>query len=386
MKDVLAIVGSHPHTRDKFDFSRTDADVWMFNEALGNRESTWAQRADAVFQLHVPTIWQNPQNRNDPHHYEWLRSTLTTVYMQEKFSDVPASVAYPLDEIKALAGEPNFLTSSVSMAIALGVYQGYRRIEIYGVAMETDTEYRYQRDGVSYWMGFARGRGVEVWFADNTFDAPIYGYEGEVSLKYEQIAARVEALKAEQDTRRAAYHAAAQSAQQGFKQFIETGAEVDAKRFIPLLQQQINLGCALAEIDGAIQENQRYLGKADTMRQQSGDFVFSRQEFEQGAANSQKASQTLAAQASQAGGRVDYLFSILSKTSKAKHRRAKMDEFVLALNDYTQKSLMAALYAGVMQENFQWMSELDKYIRAAGGEKSEAVLLERLQNGMVAAQ
>jgi len=117
---TLAIIGSHPRTREAFDFNRTDADVWLFNEAYSNKDNVWAKRADAVFQLHDPIIWTNPKNRNDPKHYDWLKSTLTTVYMQSHYDDVPSSVAYPLDEIKAMAGSPNFLTSSVSMAIALG--------------------------------------------------------------------------------------------------------------------------------------------------------------------------------------------------------------------------------------------------------------------------
>ena len=76
---TLAIIGSHTRTREAFDFNRTDADVWLFNEAYSNKENVWAKRADAVFQLHDPIIWKNPKNRNDPKHYDWLKSTLTTV-------------------------------------------------------------------------------------------------------------------------------------------------------------------------------------------------------------------------------------------------------------------------------------------------------------------
>jgi len=380
---TLAIIGSHPRTREAFDFNRTDADVWLFNEAYSNKDNVWAKRADAVFQLHDPIIWTNPKNRNDPKHYDWLKSTLTTVYMQSHYDDVPSSVAYPLDEIKTMAGSPHFLISSVSMAIALGIHQGYDRIEIYGVAMETDTEYRYQRDGVSFWMGYARGRGIEIVFADTTFDAPIYGYEGEVSLDYSELTARVEELQAEQARRKQEYLGVLSEAQNAFADVVNNGG--DGKSFIAALQKQIASGARLAEMDGAVQENQRYIGKANAMRDQSGDFIFSRQEFEQGAANAQKAAMDLSTQATASGGRVDHLFTTLARTSKLRHRRKRATEFIPALNDYIQKTLYAALWGGVMQENMRWMSKLDKSIRAAGGAKSETVMLERLKDGMVEA-
>lgn len=382
MRDVLAIVGSHPRTREKFDFSRTDADVWLFNEAANN---DWAKRVDAVFQLHVPVIWQNPKNRNDPHHYKWLQSTLTTVYMQEHYEDVPQSVPYPLDAIKAMAGEPNFLTSSVAMAVALGIHQGYKRIEIYGVAMETDTEYRYQRDGVSFWMGYARGNGIEVMFADNTFDAPIYGFEGEVALDYQEIAARVAELEAGHEAKKQDYIAAMQTAQNAYRQFVELGGEQQAKNFVPHLQSQLVSGMELSKLDGAIQENKRYLEKADAMKEQSGAFVFSRQEFEQGLANAQKLAQKFTAENTAAGAKLDALFVTMIRTPKRKNRVKHNGEFIAAVNAYISTGLHAALYSGVMQENARYMSTLDKYIRAAGGAKSEAVMLERLNDGMVAA-
>ena len=89
-KATVAIVGSHPRTRSAFDFTRTDCDVWIFNEALAD-PSGWCKRADAVFQMHNPAIWRSPLNRNDPKHYNWLKSGDTPeVIMQEYYEDVPS--------------------------------------------------------------------------------------------------------------------------------------------------------------------------------------------------------------------------------------------------------------------------------------------------------
>ena len=85
-RHTLAIIGSHPRTREEFDFSRTDADIWMFNEAISGKGNVWAKRADVIFQLHIPAIWKNPKNRNDPGHFDWLKSQYEIpVYMQEDY-------------------------------------------------------------------------------------------------------------------------------------------------------------------------------------------------------------------------------------------------------------------------------------------------------------
>ena len=93
---TVTILGSHPRTRNDFDFNRTDCDVWIFNEAVSN--GTFP-RADVVFQMHAEEIWRNPENRNDKGHLAWLQSGNTpTIYMQEKFPEVPKSEKFPIDD------------------------------------------------------------------------------------------------------------------------------------------------------------------------------------------------------------------------------------------------------------------------------------------------
>ena len=125
MKSTLAIIGSHSGTRGQYDWTRSDCDAWVFNEALSSSQvlrrsaEELRKRGDpikaqiqeeqafvpddgvsAVFQLHLPAIWKNPKNRNDPHHYEWLKSGNTPdIYMLEAFEEVPRAIKYPLDEV-----------------------------------------------------------------------------------------------------------------------------------------------------------------------------------------------------------------------------------------------------------------------------------------------
>lgn len=386
MNKTLAIIGSHPRTREQFDFSRSDVDVWLFNEAVSNKLNTWAKRADAVFQMHIPAIWKNPNNRNDPKHYEWLQSqTDCTVYMQEQYTEVPKAVKYPLDEILIMIGgtkEDHFLTSSVPQAMALAAYlKQYDHVEIYGVAMETNTEYQFQREGVAHWYGFLRGMGVDVYFADPTFHAPMYGYEGEVFIKYERFAERIAELKPKHDERESAYTAATQDLYKAIDAFlVDSGAENEKKLAEAVTAARV--ACEqLGTLDGAIQENERYQKKAESMMGASGEFVFSRQEFESGAKTYQDNASKATGELISMGTTLEHLHGNLLRCAKGSPKHKKYKEMYLqAIQRFMQLQNYAGILRGVSGENFNYMTYLDKHIRAAGGEKSEQAILETVQH------
>ena len=385
MKDTVCIVGSHPRTRGEMDFSRTDCDIWVFNEAMSTE---WATRADGVFQMHEQAIWKNPQNRNDPKHYDWLKSGKTPViFMQERYEEVPNSEKYPLEDVtkKLLlhltknGKTVKYFASSIDYALALAIYKGYKRIEVYGVELETQTEYTYQRTGFGFWVGMAAGRGIDVDLHVSIFDFPLYGYEGEVVLDYEIFGKRIAELQPTIDTMKAQYETQKDASGKAFDKFIQTGAKEDAMEFMRLLNVQKELGQQLSRIDGALQENQRYQGKADAMKSASGEFLFSRQEFEGATKGMQEQSAKALADSNIAGGRCEVLFTELSKTAKEKHRRKKAGAFLSQISEHMKHLFYSALYMGAFEENYRYMTTLDAHIKAAGGAKSEAVLLEAMK-------
>lgn len=389
MNKTLAIVGSHPRTREAFDFSRTDCDVWLFNEAISNKANTWAKHADVIFQMHVPTIWKNPLNRNDPKHYEWLTSQKEiVVYMQEQYPDVPMSKAYPLDGILDMIGNPpeHFLTSSVPQAMALAAYLStYDRVEIYGVAMETNTEYGFQREGVAYWLGFLKGRGVDVYFADNTFVAPLYGYEGEVVIHYERFAERIAELEPVYKDLQGQHKAAEVILFHQLDALIADGGADIEKKFFDSMESVRKLGEQLGVVDGAMQENQRYKAKADKMREASGDFIFSRQEFESAAKTHQDSYNARSMDLNSVGTQMDMLHPNLMRAAKGSPKRAAAAEaYKKGLKAYMNVNYAASVFRGASQENYQYMAYLDKRIKAAGGSKSEEVLLESMRHAVPA--
>lgn len=365
------------------DFDRTDCDIWVFNEAL---KMEWVKRADAVFQMHLEAIWRNPKNRNDPEHYKWLASGETpTVYMQDVYPDVPKSVRYPLDEIKQTLlprfswhgkqrDGKTYFTSTFCYALALAIYAAqYKTIEIHGVEMETDTEYRYQRDGVTFWMGIALGRGMTVKAFCNFFDFPLYGYEGEATLDNDEFDRRLKELAPQIEAAKAKYQEAARVASDKVTAYLEKYD--DPQGVIDALKAQVIEAYNTHVISGAAQENERYKAKRDAMLAESGAFAFSRQEFEMAARgiaqDHDKAQKEYNAVAVACG----MMFEKTKVKNQARRKHA-LREFAGYARKYIEKAMWVGLAYGALQENARYLEIMDKFIKAAGGEKSEAVLLE----------
>lgn len=385
---TLCIVGSHPRAKETFDFDRSDCEIWVFNEAL---RMEWVKRADAVFQMHLEAIWRNPKNRNDPNHYEWLKSGQTpTVYMQEQYPDVPRSVRYPLEDIRAellprfewtskdRTGR-DYFSSTFCYAFALGILKRYDVIEIHGVEMETDTEYRYQRDGLTFWLGLALGRGIEVRAFCNIFDFPLYGYEGEATLDNDEFDRRVIELAPQLESAKTTYTEAAKQAEAKVMQYLNDGK--DPQGVIDSLKTQVTEAYNMNVIGGAIQENEKYKSKLLAMIAESGNFAFSRQEFEMAARgiaqDMDKAQKEYNAVAVACGMTFEK-----TKVKNQARRKHALKEFAGYARKYIEKAMYVGLFQGAMNENARYLEIIDKLIKAAGGEKSEAVLLAAMPQGV----
>jgi len=377
MNKTLAIIGSHPNAK-AFDFDRQDVDIYAFNEALANG---WLKRADVIFQMHAPAIWKNPGNRNDPNHAKWLMSGETPrIMMQEKYPDVPKAERYPLEDVLALFGnfDKRYFTSSIAYAIAYGIYSGYRNIEIWGVEMETDTEYRYQRDGATFWIGVAVGRGINVRFFGKVFDAPLYGYDGEVDIDPADFQIRLREIGPELKSATDAYNRAKDQADKALLYFHDTGkggAETSAA-----IQTQIQAAYSYGIVDGARQELERYVDKSKLMLGAAGAFIFSRQEFESSAQELAKNRDEAQRKAAVLAGMAQQIFDdakAMKNRIKQKHMLAR--KFAPALAEYIRESIFTGIYTGAHLENINFLTRLDALIKAAGGIKSEQLLLEKEQ-------
>lgn len=183
MNKSVAIVGASRSTRDKAPYDDSRIDIWSVNEACA---WPWFKRASAMFQMHRRVVFTRSNNSNDPDHWRWLQQEHDfPIYMGQTWPDIPASVQYPWKGvIEYTRPLRKFFTSSVPFQIALAITLGYDWIGLFGIEQAMGTEWAYQRDCTTYWIGKAEGFGVEVYLPKECtlLRAKVYGYEAESML------------------------------------------------------------------------------------------------------------------------------------------------------------------------------------------------------------
>ena len=80
------------------------------------------------------------------------------------------------------------------------VVDGYNRLFFFGIDMMTTTSYQQEKGGVEYWMGIAKGMGVEVIntrssATGKTYNGRMYGWWGRDSEREEKLYAPWEVIK-----------------------------------------------------------------------------------------------------------------------------------------------------------------------------------------------
>ena len=241
----VAIVGFCSTSRDATPWDDPSFEVWGLNRGYLFHRSTAARvvpgtPADRWHEMHGSNIYTS-QQRRPGRHVEFLNNFPGPVYMHTKFDEVPKAVVYPLKEIsddlfqnilrighsenlkadivstsggpgqlvisgpedlKSLTLEP-YLSSSISYEIALAIYEGFEEIHLYGVDLNTEAEYAWQKPGVEHLLGIAAARGVKVVLPDNCplLKGTLYGrsfMSAEMEqFSYQQLETRMKSLTKE---------------------------------------------------------------------------------------------------------------------------------------------------------------------------------------------
>lgn len=190
-KKKVAIVG-FAGTRDMAPFDDPECEIWSVNNLY-----KFIPRTDRIFQLHNPRLLTDEHHGvGGQEHLDDLKAATVPIYMQQHFDEIPYSVAYPLEEMTQEFGVPRpdgsgvdaYWTNSISFMIALAIHEGFEVIYIYGVDMAVGTEYVSQRPSCEYYIGIAKGRGIEVVIpveSDLLKTRFIYGYEEEKRLAWD---------------------------------------------------------------------------------------------------------------------------------------------------------------------------------------------------------
>lgn len=162
----IAIIGKCSSTRHHSPMGMNDWEMWC----LGWDPTPVVNR---LFEIHAN--WQSFQGQDKGQdagfHRRWLMYQKVPVYMNDVYEDIPNSVKYPLDEVADLIGRTAkghpYLESSIAYMMALAMLEYSKnkepmRIGLWGIDMNPDTEYSYQKPNMEYLIGFARGMGIKV--------------------------------------------------------------------------------------------------------------------------------------------------------------------------------------------------------------------------------
>lgn len=197
--------------------------VALYGFATTTREGIWQSKADEFWSivwaykyktpplsrlLEMHPIWMQAQSQKPEYvkareHWAWLKAnTEIPVYMLQAHPAVPMAVCYPIRAAQALVPPSRrraVFSSSYDYLMALAILEGFGRIECYGFEMGSETEYRYQREGAAYWIGYCDAAGIELVLPENTalLRKKMYGYEGG-SMIYRQDLERMKAIRERQ--------------------------------------------------------------------------------------------------------------------------------------------------------------------------------------------
>lgn len=356
----LAIVGTHPDTRNLAPFDDASYEIWVFNEAP---QMDWCRRWDVCFQLHKPEVYTSLNNWVIKSHWAWLQEDHPgkTIYMQDWDERVPACSRYPLEEIiETLPGAQfRWITSSGSYALALALYQGYEEIEIYGIELSSNTEYSYQLENWQYWVGVAIGMGVKLKLASGQmhFAKRLYGYDGETQIERDYFLERVGELdQAWKEAEREVIH----------KRDRASNAILERKydKLAALQSEWQNAAIAAGQLAGAMGEAKYYSGRPD-------DDPITRQEFERRAAYAQRDGEALRVLMYQTAGKTEYIWNVWKTYPQNYEAVKQLRKF---LGDQMQFAYDFGAKLGAHEENKRYMVEYDERVTAAGGQRTLAAI------------
>ena len=127
---------------------------WFDLHSFTNKNGKWLRRADADF-------------RGQPiaEYMAGLQALNIPIYTQQAWANMPNAVVYPVNAMIEQFGR--YFTNTISYMIALAISEGFDEIHVVGVDMAVDSEYGWQRPSCEYFIGIARGRGINVVIPDS---------------------------------------------------------------------------------------------------------------------------------------------------------------------------------------------------------------------------
>lgn len=173
----VAIFGTHQPSL--VDAPWTDDSWERWGHATGR--NWYSRQMDLYFDLHPKACWTRGGKKG--HDYPlWLKRQTTPIYMQQRYSEVPASMEYPKRRIlQEFGGARPYFTNHVAWMLALAFTENVTTIGLFGINYAIQSEYLMQRASCEYWIGRAQERGIHVILPEQCTllrePGLLYGYE-----------------------------------------------------------------------------------------------------------------------------------------------------------------------------------------------------------------
>lgn len=172
----------------------TGADPLPFDEVWTVNHGMRAFRADVAFDMHEARYLSDKGNPQHTYHREMVKAFKGPVLMTVPYKGIKNCLAYPLQDLINFIGPNNvYLNNTIPYMLAYAHMIGVKDIGLFGA------DYHYpgvpaEENGkacTEFWVGFLRGRGVEVRIAssstltDANQERPLYGYKHTPQIKVE---------------------------------------------------------------------------------------------------------------------------------------------------------------------------------------------------------
>ena len=165
--------------RSVFKYEKPDHDIWVINRAF-----LFEQDADVMFLFH--TLYDA---------FHELSDRMAVKYASEKMkvltsckNDFIKTEPFPLRQIIETLGI-SYFRCSVAYALAYAAYMGYEKVNLVGIDYD-GPDMEGEKACVEFWIGYLRGRHVEVNISEGStlLTGLFYGYE--TTYKFEEDDAR----------------------------------------------------------------------------------------------------------------------------------------------------------------------------------------------------
>lgn len=159
----VAIIGAGVG-RDHAPYDDPEWEVWGLN-AIAPCDRFGRLRVDRWFEMHIMSV----QSEDD---MQWIARCPVPIYLVPSASSWrtegphplhnPQQVRYPLEKVEGQFR--SYFTCSFAYMIALALFEGFEDIGVYGgeLCYGTERERTVEWACVSWWVGFAQGRGANI--------------------------------------------------------------------------------------------------------------------------------------------------------------------------------------------------------------------------------